>query len=244
MQNRLVLPMKSPHCRPVTQTSLLGNFASPPKAWPIFLPGDVERPANTAIFLRRYPTDPLRRFGADSAFLQTACLATAAAAPSEDPSSLGRLPFRRPDSGSPLRDDRRPATDQQDRHPPIQRNLPFPPRAGLLSRPIDAAALSQTSLPRLHPPTGGSPRSAALPIVLRAVGPNQFDLRPRFGGVDRLRQATVCPYRLQPQEERASILPTILCSASRPRSRNSGMDRSARAIQAPTAVPSRFCAAV
>jgi hypothetical protein len=84
----------------LTQSYLLLNFVALVPTTPRQPSDDAKRPANIEFFVRRAPTDALRRPGVDAAFLQTASLEAPPAALRPTAPPRRRLLARRPDPGA------------------------------------------------------------------------------------------------------------------------------------------------
>ena len=145
----------------LTQNVRFGRFASINKIRTNSFADDAQRPAYTASFVHRYPFNSLWRNGSASAFLQKDRSTSLPATIRPIPSAQYRLSSFRSDSLSSFHHHGRLETNQQDRHPSIQWNLPFLVRTSSFPRSIDPAPFPQTTSPQVYPSIGGPTRSTA-----------------------------------------------------------------------------------
>src|SRR3990172_320593 len=167
---------------------------------------NAKGPANTGVVVCRGWVDPLRRHGADSAFLQASETASPSAAVAQGMGEPWRLSGSRLDSGACVRGHRRVASDQQDRDSAIQRSLSVAAGDAAFSRSVHAASVSEAPSARCHSPCGANARSVAPRSVGYAASPQQSGLRFGLGGAHALRQATGSADRLQSQKARSPFL--------------------------------------
>jgi len=133
----------------------------------------------------------------------------------------------RPHPRLALRRHGRPAPDQQDGDPAIQRRVPLVAGAVPVPRPVHAPAVSQTTDAQRHPAPRGPARPAAACALSGAEAAHLVDLRSGFRRADRLRQTPIRPRR-GPTPRSAADARIIRSWASKPICKSSGMARSAR----------------
>src|SRR6516165_8508480 len=175
-----------------TQSSLLVRFVSHGEFCPIEFHDHAASLANTASFLSRDPSDPLRGNGVTAAFLQQV---EPAPPPAEIPSEVStqrRLQRCRPHLGASVRHYGRPAAHQQDRDSAVQRYLPVLAGPLAVPGPVHLAPIPQTDEYSVCPSAGHLTRSIARSTLSSAQTAHYSHLRSRFGGTDRLRETAIC----------------------------------------------------
>ena len=190
-----------------TQSSLLVRFVSESEFGPIGFHDHAASLANTASFLSRDPSDPLRGNGAVAAFLQQA---GPSAPPAEIPSDVSaqcRLRCCRLHLGAFVCHHGRPATHQQDRNSAVQRYLPVLAGPLAVSRPVYPAPIPQRDESAVRPPTRHLARPIARSTISSAQTADYPHFRSGFRSPDRLWQTAICPRGLQPQETGPTFLP-------------------------------------
>ena len=165
--------------------------------------------------LRGIPPDALWRDGVDPSFLQKHLLEEAFARIYAI-ARQSRIPPIGIDPGLALRDHHGHEADQQDRNSAIQRIFPgnswFEPFSG--SNHI--AKILETIESSIHPSTGqasGQPARASVWIAKQA---DKFGVRSGFGGHHHLRETRRISNRIQSQETRQTIVPSIVLLRSQP----------------------------